>query len=267
VSRVLQAVEPGPSADAAVNRLIGAFDALVEMQLDILRNAPRSVRSHVNRVKTTPESSLRSRGLGTSDSIAVAVFGEYYLGRLAGFTAIRIATGEVFHRFVDLANVDVCAQLSSVVAANTQQDELWISWEAATATHRVSPAQFDADWRAWWRGEEEQVVMWSARHAMLAHPLGKSVDALPPGVPQQLENWRPVSLKEAYGALRIARQGGKPTSGPRSLAESVLAEIGAEEASAAALVSITAAVAGRAGKALALTVGLAQTLNAAAQDA
>ena len=257
VARVLQAVEPGPAADAAVARLIGAFDALVEKQLDKLHSGSRKLRVRSNRARTTPGRALRSRGLGSGG--AVGTYGEYYLGHLVSFMAVRVATNEVFQCYVAMPE-EAQAQLADVVAANTQQDELWISWAAATASpeERLSPQEFHDRWGAWWQ-PPELVVMWSARHAMLEHPLGKSADALP-AAERRLEQWKPVGLKEAFAAVLVARNDGKPTRGPKSLAESVASEPGAQAAANAQL-----AVLGVAGKSpaeiLALTVGMAVVLD------
>jgi DTW domain-containing protein YfiP len=257
VARVLQAVEPGPACDAAVARLIGAFDALVELQLDRLHSGSRSLRVRNNRVRTTPGRALRSRGLGRATGVDVVVYAEYYLNCLVSFVAVRLATHEMFQCFVALPD-EAQAQLAAVVAANTQQQELWISWSAATASpeERLSPQQFH-DRLAKWLQPSELVVMWNARHAMLEHPLGKSADALPPAE-RRLGGWKPVGLKEAYAAVLVARNDGKPTRGPRSLAECVASEPGAQAAADAQL-AVLGAVETRA--CLALTAGMALALD------
>ena len=259
VARVLQVVEPGPSCDAAVTRLIRAFDALVELQLDKLQSGSRSLRVRTHRVRTTPGRALRSRGLGGAAGVDVVVYAEYYLNCLVSFVAIRLGTNQVFHCFVAMPD-EAQAQLAAVVAANTQQQELWISWAAATASpeERLSPQEFHARLADWLR-PSELVVMWNAKHAMLEHPLGKSADALPPAE-RRLDGWKPVGLKEAYAAVLVARNDGKPTRGPRSLAECVASEPGAQVAADSQLVGL-GAIDGTRAECLALTVGMALVLN------
>ena len=77
ISRVLQAVEPGPG-DAAAERLIGAFDALVESQLSFSehRGGGSSYRFNTRRRRTTPAEALARRGI-TAEPPRVVAYGEY----------------------------------------------------------------------------------------------------------------------------------------------------------------------------------------------
>jgi len=259
VARVLQAVEPGPVCDAAVSRLLTAFDALVEKQLDKVQSHPRSVRRHEKRERTTPSQALARRGLDTHEP-SVYAYAEFYCGRLLQWAALRRHTGEVFQAFVDCGCEDVRAQLAAVVAASDAPDSLWISHQAATA-QGVPPAQFDAHWRAWLR-PGERIAMWSAKQAAMSHPLGASVDQAPDAVGYDVP---PLSLKEAYAALLVARRAGKPTRGPSSLAEAVEAEPLAVQAAAAAAVMVQGVMCGRVASGLAQTAGLGVALAAIAR--
>ncbi len=267
VVRVLQAVEPGAACDAAADRLLTAFDALVDKQLEKLATAPRGLRRHIKRPRTSPRQALTKRGLDEPGATAVIAYGEYYCERLVHWAALRPATGDVFQSYVDVCDEDVRAQLAAVLAANKDSDELWISREAATAAAQAtgacaSPAAFDAAWAAWLR-PGERIAMWSARHAALSHPLGLSVQDVP-GAPAGAYSAPPLALKEAYAALLVARQRGKPTKGPRTLGDAVEAETGAQDAAVVALPALRGRVEGRAALALAHTVGMARRLAALA---
>jgi DTW domain-containing protein YfiP len=273
VARVLQAVEPG-AGDAAAARLLGAFDALVEAQLACLGEATRSYRFNARRPRTTPADSLARRGI-TPTPPPVVAYGEYLRGSLLQWAALRPATGEVFHAYV------LCA------AAREQRGGTDAVFRPLGAPHgagaadgsgvALSPAAFDAAWRAWLRPGERPAV-WSLREDTTHHPLGVAAteagvsvaplhsapahagDAADVG---QLEG-HALSLKEAYAALRSARAGGAHVGGPGALSDAVAADPGAVEAAGAAAKALRGRVAGRAAERLAHTAGMAVALSLAA---
>jgi len=243
ISRVLQAVEPGPG-DAAAERLIGAFDALVESQLTFSeqRGCGRTHRFHSRRRRTTPAEALARRGI-TAEPPRVVAYGEYLHGRLIEWVALRPVSGEVFHAFVA---------------------------GGGDAPEAMQPAAFDAAWRGWLRAGELPVV-WNLREDAARHPLGASavavgvVAAKEGGGMPPAEERHALSLKEAYAALLAARVGGRRTEGPGALEDAVVVEQGAAEATAAAAAALQGKVPpGRAAQRLALTAGMAAALSAAA---
>ena len=243
ISRVLQAVEPGPG-DAAAERLISAFDALVESQLTFSeqRGCGRTHRFHSRRRRTTPAEALARRGI-TAEPPRVVAYGEYLHGRLIEWVALRPVSGEVFHAFVA---------------------------GGGDAPEAMQPAAFDAAWRGWLRAGELPVV-WNLREDAARHPLGASavavgvVAAKEGGGMPPAEERHALSLKEAYAALLAARVGGRRTEGPGALEDAVVAEQGAAEATAAAAAALQGKVPpGRAAQRLALTAGMAAALSAAA---
>ena len=243
IARVLQAVEPGPG-DAAAERLIGAFDALVESQLTFSeqRGCGRTHRFHSRRRRTTPAEALARRGI-TPVPPRVVAYGEYLHGKLIEWAAMRPSSGEVFHAFVE---------------------------GGGDAPEAMQPAAFDAAWRGWLRPAELPVV-WNLREDAARHALGASavavgvVAAKEGGGMPPAEERHALSLKEAYAALLAARVGGRRTEGPGALEDAVVVEEGAAAAASAALATLHGRVPpGRAAQRLALTVGMAVALSAAA---
>ena len=243
ISRVLQAVEPGPG-DAAAERLIGAFDALVESQLSFSehRGGGSSYRFNKRRRRTTPEEALARRGI-TAEPPRVVAYGEYLHGRLIEWAAMRPASGEVFHAFVA---------------------------GGGDAAETIQPAAFHAAWSSWLRAGELPVV-WNLREDAARHPLGASAAAVGIVASKQgggkppPEERHALSLKEAYAALLAARVGGRRNEGPGTLDDAVAVEQGAADAAAAAAAVLHGRVpSGRAAQRLALTAGIAAALSAAA---
>jgi DTW domain-containing protein YfiP len=274
VARVLQAVEPG-AGDAAAARLLGAFDALVESQLACLADATRSHRFHARRPRTKPADALARRGI-TAQPPPVVAYGEYLRGSLVQWVALRVATGDVFHAYVLCGAVrdqrggpdSVLRPLGAPAGAGA----------ADGSGGALSPAAFDAAWRAWLRPGERPAV-WSLREDAMHHALGAAaaeagVVALPPhaaaadagddAAAAQVQQGHALSLKEAYAALRSARARGAHVGGPGALSDAVAAEAGAAEAAAAATEALRGRVTGRAGERLAHTAGMAAAMSLAA---